>query len=70
VAVIERHPELEDYFVELTLAEISSRGGISDIFEEGRLVLLKDYRLDFDFGALTRLSKRPRLSRIETSEGN
>ncbi len=57
MAVIERHPELEDYFVELTLPEISSRGGISDIFEEGRLVLLKDYRLEFDFGALTRLSK-------------
>lgn len=57
MAVIERHPRLEDYFVEMTLPEISSRGGISDLFEEGRLIVLQDYRLDFDFGALTQLSK-------------
>jgi len=57
MAVIEKHPELEDCFVEMTLPEISARRGISDVFEEGRLILLKDYRLDFDFGALTRLSK-------------
>jgi hypothetical protein len=57
MALIERHPEIEDYFVELTLGEIQTRGGVADIFEEGRLILLKDYRLDFDFDALARLSK-------------
>lgn len=57
MALIKRHPELEDYFVEMTLPEISSRGGISDVFEQGRLILLKDYRLDFDFAALSRLNK-------------
>jgi hypothetical protein len=48
---------MEDYFVEMTLSEISSRGGIADVFEQGRLILLKDYRLDLDFGALARLTK-------------
>lgn len=57
MALIERHPAVEDYFVEMSLADIKSRGGIADIFEEGRLVVISDYRLDFDFGALTALSK-------------
>jgi hypothetical protein len=57
VALIERHPAVEDYFTELSLGEIAERGGVADIFEEGRVVLLKNYRLDFDFGALAALSK-------------
>lgn len=57
MAFIERHPEVEDYFVEMSLAEISARGGVADIFEEGNVILMKDYRLDFDFPALTALSK-------------
>ena len=57
MALIERHPEVEDYFVEMTLSEVEARGGVADIFEEGRLILLKGYRLDFDFGALQALSK-------------
>jgi len=57
MAVIERHPKVADYFVELTLDEIRKRGGVADIFEEGNLILLKDYRLDFDFEALVPLSK-------------
>jgi hypothetical protein len=57
MALIERHPEVEDYFVEMTLSEIEARGGVADIFEEGRMILLKGYRLDFDFGALQALSK-------------
>jgi hypothetical protein len=57
VALIERHPAVEDYFTELSLAEVAERGGVADIFEEGRVVLLKNYRLDFDFGALAALSK-------------
>jgi hypothetical protein len=61
VAIIERHPALDDHFVELTLRQIASRNGIADIFETGRLILLKDYRLDFDFSALTRLNKSTEL---------
>ena len=57
MALIERHPAVEDYFTELSLAEVAERGGVADIFEEGRVVLLKNYRLDFDFGALAALSK-------------
>ena len=57
MAFIQRHPEVEDYFVEMPLAEIEARGGVADIFEEGQLVLIKDYRLDFDFGALAPLNK-------------
>ena len=57
MALIERHPAVEDYFTELSLAEVTERGGVADIFEEGRVVLLKNYRLDLDFGALAALSK-------------
>ena len=57
MAQIQRHPGVENYILEMTLAEISARGGVADIFEEGRMVLLKDYRLDFDFGALEALEK-------------
>jgi hypothetical protein len=59
MAVIHRHPEVEDYFVEMSLQEIAARGGVADIFEEGKLILIKDYRLDFDFGALAALEKSP-----------
>lgn len=57
MAVVELHPDVLDYFTELSVSEIEARGGIADLFEDGRLILLKDYRLDFDFDALTGLSK-------------
>jgi len=57
MAVIERHPEVDDYFTELSPAEIADRGGVADIFEGGHVILLKDFRLDFDFAALAGLSK-------------
>lgn len=57
MAVIERHPEVEDLFIEMSLSEIATRGGVADVFEEGRVVLIKDYRLEFDFGALNALAK-------------
>lgn len=57
MALIERHPAVEDYFVELSLEDVAARGGVADIFEDGRLILLKDFRLDFDFAALARVSK-------------
>jgi hypothetical protein len=57
MAIIELHPDVEDYFLELSLSEIAYRGGIADIFEEGRLILLKDYRLPVDTSSLTKLHK-------------
>lgn len=57
MALIERHPQIEDYFVELTLTQVADRGGIADLFEDGRVILLKDFRLNFDFAALSALSK-------------
>jgi hypothetical protein len=57
MALIERHPDVEDYFRELTLAEVEARGGVADLVENGEMVIIKDYRLDFDFAALQRLSK-------------
>jgi hypothetical protein len=59
MALIVRHPGVEDYFVEMSLPEIAARGGVADIFEEGKLILIKDYRLEFDFGALAALEKSP-----------
>ncbi len=59
MAVIERHPEVSDCIVELTLDDIAGRGGVADLFEQGHLILIKDYRLDFDHGALAGLEKSP-----------
>jgi hypothetical protein len=57
MALIKRHPAVRDCFVEMSIPDIRDRGGIADLFEEGRLVLIKDYRLDFDFDAMAALSK-------------
>lgn len=57
MAVIERHPDVEDPIIEMSLSDIAARGGVADIFEEGKLILIKDYRLDVDFKALEGLAK-------------
>lgn len=57
MALIERHPKVPDYIVEMSLEEIAARGGVADLFEEGQLILIKDYRLKFDWKALAALSK-------------
>src|SRR4051812_36993133 len=57
MAIIERHPGIEDCILELSLEEILSRGGVADLFENGHLILVKDYRLDFDSGAIASLSR-------------
>jgi hypothetical protein len=41
----------------MSLADIEARGGVADLFEEGHLIYIKDYRLDVDFEALAALSK-------------
>lgn len=57
MALIKRHPKVPDYIVEMSLSEIRARRGVADLFEEGHLILIKDYRLQFDFEALAALSK-------------
>lgn len=58
MARIEKHPEVDDYFLEMDLAEIDGRGGIADLFEQGHLVILREYRLPVDHGAFGLLEKR------------
>lgn len=57
MAMIERDPEVADYIVEMTIPEIEARGGVADIVEEGNIVIIKDFRLQFDFAALASLAK-------------
>jgi hypothetical protein len=57
MALIDRHPHVEDYFVEMSVKEIAIRGGVADVFEEGKLILLSDYRLNFDFCTLGDFSR-------------
>lgn len=57
MALIERNPQVADYILEMSLPEIGARGGVADLFESGHLVIIKDYRLQFDFDALGALSK-------------
>lgn len=66
MALIDRHPAVKDCFVELTVPQIKDRGGVADLFEEGRLILLKDYRLNFDFGAVANLERS--LEAVEDSD--
>jgi hypothetical protein len=57
MALIIRHPDVEDYIVEMSLTDIVSRGGVADLVETGHIVILKDFRFQFDFGALQQLSR-------------
>lgn len=57
MAVIERHPEVENYILELSLPEIRERGGVADLVEDGRIVVIKDFRLDLGSGVLDRIAK-------------
>lgn len=57
MARIERHPKVKDYILELPPGEIRSRGGIADLFEQGYLILLQDYRLPIDLSVIGSLNK-------------
>ena len=57
MAIIDRNPYVEDYILEMPLAEIRSRGGVEDLIETGHVIIVSDYRLDFDFDALKGLGK-------------
>ncbi|MBC2669058.1 hypothetical protein ACFOON_08805 [Novosphingobium piscinae] len=57
MARIDRHPDVKDYVLELSLVEIAARGGLADLFEQGHLVLIRDYRLPVDFGAFAAMEK-------------
>lgn len=57
MATIVRHPDVEDYFVELTLDEIRARPqGITDLYEANRLILLKNYRMPIELDVFQHLS--------------
>ena len=57
MAIVELHPQVEDYIVHLTLSEIRSRGGVADLVENGRLVIISDVRLEVDLATIERLAK-------------
>ena len=57
MARIDRHPGVKDYILELSLSEIAARGGIADLFEQGHLVLVRDYRLPLDFSPIASMEK-------------
>lgn len=57
MAYIERHPDVDDYILEMTLPEIRERGGVADLVEQGNVVVVKDFRLNLDFDAITSLEK-------------
>ncbi|MCW2338518.1 hypothetical protein M2337_002751 [Sphingobium sp. B2D3A] len=58
MARVDRHPEVKDYIVEMTLGEIQARGGVADLSEDGQLIVLADYRLPIDHAAFDALDKR------------
>jgi len=64
LASVVKHPELADYIQYMTLDEIAARPkGVMDLFEDGTLIIIKDFRLPFDFGAIEALDNR--LDQIE-----
>jgi hypothetical protein len=57
MATIIKHPDVEDYFVELTLEEIRARsGGITDLYEANKLILLKNFRMPIDLEIFKEMS--------------
>lgn len=57
MAKIIRHPLVEDYFAERSLAEIAAMdSGLIPDYEANRLVVLKDYRMPVDFEAFAQMS--------------
>lgn len=57
MARIVRHPDVRDHFLEIGLSEIEKRGGITDLFEAGKLMIFGDYRLPVDFRAIEALER-------------
>lgn len=57
MALIELHPDVDNYIVQLSLSEITRRGGVADLVESGNVVIIEDFRLDFDFAAIEQLSR-------------
>lgn len=57
MAVIELHPDVDNYIVELSLPEIKTRGGVADLIEDGKIVIIRDFRLDLADGILDELAK-------------
>ena len=57
MALVELHPDVDNYVIEMSLPEIEGRGGVADLVEEGKVVILGDFRLDCDFEALQALAK-------------
>jgi hypothetical protein len=57
MATILKHPDVEDYFVERSLAEVDSvRSGLIADYEANRLIVLKDHRIAVDFDAFEQMS--------------
>jgi hypothetical protein len=77
MAIVELHPGVEDYLLHLSLPEIEARGGVADLVEEGKVVIIRDFRLDLDYSALESLAKsteavgdervRSQLKKLETT---
>jgi hypothetical protein len=57
MAIIELHPNVDNYIVELSLAEIIERRGAADLVEDGKIVIISDFRLDLDRRILDQLAK-------------
>lgn len=57
MALIERHPDVADMIVEMSLAELKVRGGVADLVESGHLIIIDDYRLPNPLEVFARLEK-------------
>lgn len=52
MARIDRSPDVQEYVREVSLSEIDSRGGIVDLFQQGHVILVCDYRPPVNFDAI------------------
>lgn len=57
MALIELHPDVDDYILKLSLPEIRERGGVADLIERGNIVIIRDFRIEVDHSALEKLAK-------------
>jgi hypothetical protein len=57
MALIELHPEVDNYILQLSLQEISARGGVADLVENGNIVIIRDFRVDLGGGIFDHLAR-------------
>lgn len=69
MAVIIKNPQLQNYFVDLKYPDaIPEKSGIAPFYEDGKLIILKEYRLQVDYDFINSISWEDALEELEEKD--